>query len=67
MMENTMEPMNTNTAVLRVTAVAMSTEMTATRTDVRKVLTEIGPGFISKKEKIAASKQVAVAIKGIIK
>ena len=76
MMENAMEPMSVDTVMARVTVVTMTTEMAAARTEVRIILVEVGPNFISETRRITRStamysanrsQQVAVAIKVIIK
>ena len=51
-----MEPMSVDTAVARVTAIAMTTEMTAAKTEVRIILTVVGPSFILKTKSIAGFK-----------
>ena len=56
MIENAMEPMSADTAVAQVTAVAMTTEMTAAKTEVRIILTVVGPSFILNTKSTAGSK-----------
>ena len=50
-----MEPMSADTAIAQVTAIAMTTEMTAAKTEVRIILAVVGPSFISNMRSIARS------------